>query len=1087
MRERLRLRPELRVFGKALQDRLPLIAGLEDERFARPRAIEPEPDGRLTVISDFVPGRRLADVVDAAADQGIVAGLDAGLGLLLELLPAISRLHDAGVTHGALAPGRVMVTAAGQIVLVDTIYGEALERLQLTRKRLWVELRLAFPSTAGAPRFDKAADLTQAALTCAALIVGRPLRDDEYPDGLAALKHEIVEIASIRASKAFADGIDKFFAAALPLPNRKTALSSADEAAIDLRKLLRKEVGITTCRNAMVEFFQQVDTAEKDRVAAAAAVHARQEADLAAREEAERREQARVEADRIAREDAERKAREDAQRRAKEEAERKARDEAERKAREEAERKAREEAEQKAREEAQRKAREEAERKERERLEAERKAREEAERKAREEAERKVREQAERKAREEAERKAREEAERKAREEAERKAREEAERRVREEAERKAREEAERKARQEAERKAREEAERKAREEAERKAREEAERKAREEAERKAREEAERKAREEAERKAREEAERKAREEAERKAREEAERKARAEAERKAREEAERKAREEAERRARERAEQEARERAELEARERAEQEALERIERAQIEAGRLERERIDRERAEREREERETRERIERARVEAERAERERIDRERAEREQAERDRIERERAEVARREREKVEQEARERAAEEARVRAEEENRARAEREARERAERETRQREEQERALAAMAASAGWLVPPDTAAAFEPATDEPPPAPSASGYPIYAPSAETESWTPELEPPAAIEIAPVAAAPPPAPGIRLQGAAPGSPIRLKDDDSVHASGPARAESRNEPEEISAAGAYQPFAAKTESQPVPWKLLAAGIVLIGGTFAVTKGYLPSEIPTPTLSRAILPSTAPKKVAPPPPAAGSTTPGQLSITTQPDGIRILLDGKVVGTSPLTLEKVPPGRHVLTLQGAGGSIKRTIKVEPGQPLAVDVPVFSGFVEIGAPFIMEVAEGGKTIGTTDNPIILGPGRHTLHLQNKDLGYSATQSVDIEPGETTRLPLDPRGNANINAVPWAEVYIDGEKAGETPLANVKIRLGVREIVFKNPQFPERKVVQNIKGGEPTTITVDFTKDK
>jgi PEGA domain len=1003
MRERLRLRPELRIFGRALQDRLPLVAGLEDERFARPRAIEPEADGCLSVVSEFVAGRRLSDILEAAAEQGIVAGLDAGLGLLLELLPALSRLHDAGISHGALGPGRIMITAAGQIVLLDSVYGEALERLQLTRKRLWAELRLAFPSTAGAPRFDQGADLTQAALTAASLIVGRPLGEDEYPDGLAALRQEVLEIASIRASKAFADGVDKFFAATLPLATRKTALTSADEAAIDLRKLLRKEIGITTCRNAMADFFEQVDTAEKDRVNAAAVDYAREEAGRADRADAERRERERAAEERAERERVDAEIREQA--------------------RLEAEREAREEAERYAREEAEWKAREEAARKERERLEAERKAREEADRKAREDAARRERERAEQEARERIER---------ARAEAERLERE------RIEAERKAREEAERKARAEADRKAREEAERKARAEAERKAREEAERKAREEAERKARAEAERKARDEAERKAREEAERKAREEKARKERE------RLEAERKAREDAERKAREEADRRERERVEQETRER----------------IERARIEAERIERQRIEAERLERERAEQETRERIERARVEGERAERERIERERADRERLERERAERERLEAERREREREEAERRER----------------------ERAERAAREREEQERAAAAASAGGGWLVPPDRAAAFEPVVDDtPPPPPPKRAYPIYAPSAETESWTPELEPPPAIEIAPVAAsAPPPAPAIRLQSSAPAS-IRLKDEPKPYTPGPARADSRNEPEQISAVGAYEPFSSYgQDDRPMPWKLIAAGVVLIAAVFGIAKGLLPSEIPSPALKQ-----TEAKKAVPPP--VDPTAPGSVSITTDPAGIRVLVDGKVMGTSPLTLDKLAPGKHVLTLQGAGGSIKRTIRVEPGTPLAIDIPVFSGFVEIAAPFVVEVAEGGKVIGTSDTQIILGPGRHTLHLQNKDLAYSATQAVDIEPGETARIPIDPRGNANINAVPWAEVFIDGQKAGDTPLANVAIRLGLREIVFKNPNFPERKIATTIKAGEPATITVDFTKDK
>src|SRR6185436_14747439 len=383
---------------------------------------------------------------DSAGDHGIVAGLDAGLGLLLELLPALSRLHDAGIVHGALAPGRVIVPPAGQVVLLDAIYGEALERLQLTRRRLWSEFRLAFPPTAGIARFDKSADLTHAAMIAASLTVGRPLRDEEYPEGLPTLRQEILEIASIRGSKSFAEAVDTFFASLLPLAGRRTARASADEAAIDLRKLIRKELGITTCRAALLDFISQVQTADGERAAAEAestrvAVerHAAEQTERE-RAEAERRERERLEAERKeqVRAEAERKERERVERE---------RAEAERKERErvEAERKERERAEAERRE-AERLA---AERRERERLEAERKERERLERE-RQEAQRRERErlEAERRERErlEAERKKREEAERKERErlEAERKERErlEAERKERErlEAERKERE-----------------------------------------------------------------------------------------------------------------------------------------------------------------------------------------------------------------------------------------------------------------------------------------------------------------------------------------------------------------------------------------------------------------------------------------------------------------------------------------------------------------------------------------------------------------------------------------------------------------------------------------------------------------------
>ena len=212
-------------------------------------------------------------------------------------------------------------------------------------------------------------------------------------------------------------------------------------------------------------------------------------------------------------------------------------------------------------------------------------------------------------------------------------------------------------------------------------------------------------------------------------------------------------------------------------------------------------------------------------------------------------------------------------------------------------------------------------------------------------------------------------------------------------------------------------------------------------------------------------------------------KPAPPAPV----TDGEIDVKTDPAGLKVLLDGKAAGDSPITLKNVPLGKHVVTLVGDGGTMKRTVKVEPGVGASVDVTVFSGFVKISAPIAIEIAENGKVIGTSDDAVILGPGHHTLYLSNKDLDYSATQQVEVQPGETTQLSIDPRGLANINAAPWAEIWVDGEKKGETPLANVSIRLGVREIVFKNPQFPDRKVVTTIKAHTTQTIAVDFSKDK
>ena len=67
MLERLVLRPELGAFEAMLRDRIDRLAALEDERLARPRTIERDSTA-LVVVTEFVPGSRLSDLLETSAD-----------------------------------------------------------------------------------------------------------------------------------------------------------------------------------------------------------------------------------------------------------------------------------------------------------------------------------------------------------------------------------------------------------------------------------------------------------------------------------------------------------------------------------------------------------------------------------------------------------------------------------------------------------------------------------------------------------------------------------------------------------------------------------------------------------------------------------------------------------------------------------------------------------------------------------------------------------------------------------------------------------------------------------------------------------
>jgi hypothetical protein len=270
--ERLQVRPELAAFEAPLRERMERAVAFEDERFARVRAIERDPGGGLTVVSEFVAGNRVCDLLEAAAglsaEDATSLSVDAALGFLLEVLPALAALHTvAGFTHGSVGPDRTVLTPTGQVVLLDSIFGHTLERLHFNRRRLWSELRIAAPPAAGPTRFDIAADLGQASLTGVMIVVGRLLKDSEYPDGLNALVNEVVEIAQIRGSARFASGLHQFLQRTLPIEGRKP-YASADEAATELRQLAR-EIGTERCRTALVAFVDDMN-----RTLAASELHA---------------------------------------------------------------------------------------------------------------------------------------------------------------------------------------------------------------------------------------------------------------------------------------------------------------------------------------------------------------------------------------------------------------------------------------------------------------------------------------------------------------------------------------------------------------------------------------------------------------------------------------------------------------------------------------------------------------------------------------------------------------------------------------------------------------------------------------------
>ena len=89
-------------------------------------------------------------------------------------------------------------------------------------------------------------------------------------------------------------------------------------------------------------------------------------------------------------------------------------------------------------------------------------------------------------------------------------------------------------------------------------------------------------------------------------------------------------------------------------------------------------------------------------------------------------------------------------------------------------------------------------------------------------------------------------------------------------------------------------------------------------------------------------------------------------------------------------------------------------------------------------------------------------------MLAAGRHVLEFVNQTLGYRAVahRAGGARQGRADRRSSCRRASVNLNASPWAEVWIDGRRVGETPIGNLAVPIGPHEIVFRHPEFGEKK---------------------
>jgi serine/threonine protein kinase len=213
-----------------------------------------------------------------------------------------------------------------------------------------------------------------------------------------------------------------------------------------------------------------------------------------------------------------------------------------------------------------------------------------------------------------------------------------------------------------------------------------------------------------------------------------------------------------------------------------------------------------------------------------------------------------------------------------------------------------------------------------------------------------------------------------------------------------------------------------------------------------------------------------------------------------SSALGELQIRTEPAGAQVSVDGHSLGKSPLTADGLSPGQHTVTLENELGTVTQKVTIESGTTASLVVPMnaprgapLSGWIAVSAAVDLQLYENQRLLGSSQTDRIMVPvGRHDLEIANEALGFRAARTVNVSPGQVASIKLDlPKAPMALNAAPWAEVWVDGNRVGETPIGSVPVSIGPHEVVFRHPELGERRVVTTVTLMGPAKVSVDMRK--
>ena len=204
---------------------------------------------------------------------------------------------------------------------------------------------------------------------------------------------------------------------------------------------------------------------------------------------------------------------------------------------------------------------------------------------------------------------------------------------------------------------------------------------------------------------------------------------------------------------------------------------------------------------------------------------------------------------------------------------------------------------------------------------------------------------------------------------------------------------------------------------------------------------------------------------------------------------GRLHVVSDPPGALVLVNEIERGVAPVSVDGLPPGEHDVVVTSDGRSFSRSVTIESGATTSIVLTIpppspATGWLLARSDTPLDIYEGTHRVGTTGQRILLPAGTFDLDFADDALGFRASRRVTIASGTTTPVTIAlPQSAVEIDAVPWADVWIDGVPVGPTPIANLLRPIGRHSVELRHPVLGSRQASLTVSLREPARLSVDM----